>query len=234
MSKIPPITTGKRRRKPPRKPIIKVKLDKPVEHTPRSERNSSSKTAPVIAFESQQRERSVRLRSIWYEENKAQIKSLTLKQRAFLKAYTEELTITGAANRIGIDQTCHIVWKRISPTYRALFEDLKEYVVESLEGEVFRRAYHGVQKTVYYQGEPCGIEVNFSDTLAMFLLRAANPEKYRERSQMDMNIKPVDADINPAFRSVSVEALREIRKVLEEDQLKHKLIENGDSEQKSA
>src|SRR5215468_7479743 len=55
-------------------------------------------------------------------------------------------------------------------------------VAEILEDEAIRRAVEGVPKGVHYQGQECGTETVYSDGILMFLLRGANPEKYRERT----------------------------------------------------
>lgn len=52
---------------------------------------------------------------------------------------------------------------------------------ELLEQEAERRAYHGVEKPVFYKGMQCGSVQEYSDTLLMFVLRARRPEVYRER-----------------------------------------------------
>jgi hypothetical protein len=46
--------------------------------------------------------------------------------------------------------------------------------------EVYRRAYEGVEKPVSYQSVQCGSIKEYSDAMAMFILRAVCPEKYRE------------------------------------------------------
>ncbi|CAN0502903.1 unnamed protein product, partial [Discosporangium mesarthrocarpum] len=42
------------------------------------------------------------------------------------------------------------------------------------------RAYHGVEETVWHRGEAVGTRRRYSDQLLMFLLRAHQPEVYRE------------------------------------------------------
>lgn len=180
---------------------------------------------PRPDFVAQQHERSLRRRTTWYDLHKEDFRTLTVKQKSFLKAYTEELTIHGALHVTGMHPTAHYTSMKVNPIYKRLFDDLREYVVEALEGEGFRRAYHGVKEYVYFQGNICGEKQIFSDTLLMFLLRAANPDKYRERSTMDLNVKPQDGDLDPALRSVSRDTLRKIRLLVEEDQRKALIIE---------
>lgn len=58
--------------------------------------------------------------------------------------------------------------------------------VLGLEDEAHRRAFEGVDKPVFYQGDECGTIREYSDTLAIFLLKAHNPEKYRENSKVEL------------------------------------------------
>lgn len=199
----------------------------PQKRKARADRKASE---PIVVGETvvQKRKALARdRRQTWFGMHSDEMKFLSIKQRGFLKAYTEELTIAGAIRVTGVDHTAHHYWMRSHGVYKRLFEDLREFVVEALEGEAFRRSYHGVTEAVFYQGEVCGSKTNYSDTLLMFLLRAANPDKYRERSTMDLNVKPIDADIAPALKQMSRETLRKIRELVEQDQLQNKLIESG-------
>lgn len=59
---------------------------------------------------------------------------------------------------------------------------------ESLEDEAVRRARDGVDEPVFYQGVQCGTVRKYSDTLLIFLLKGAKPEKYRERTDSKMEL----------------------------------------------
>lgn len=58
-----------------------------------------------------------------------------------------------------------------------------ETAAEVLEQEAWRRAVTGTLKPVYQGGEQVGTVREYSNTLMIFLLKGANPEKYRERVQ---------------------------------------------------
>lgn len=45
-----------------------------------------------------------------------------------------------------------------------------------------RRAHEGVKKAVYYKGKVVGYETEFSDSLMITMLKATDPEKFRDRS----------------------------------------------------
>ena len=53
-----------------------------------------------------------------------------------------------------------------------------------LEPEAIRRAVEGVEKAVYYQGEPVGTVREYSDTLLIFLLKGWKSDRYKERREV--------------------------------------------------
>lgn len=58
----------------------------------------------------------------------------------------------------------------------------KAMAADHLEAEAIRRAYDGVEEPVgWYQGSPGGTVTKYSDTLMIFLLKGAKPDKYVER-----------------------------------------------------
>ena len=57
-----------------------------------------------------------------------------------------------------------------------------------LEDEAIRRAKDGVrEKPVYQGGKLVGHVQEYSDTLLIFLLKGARPEKYRDRVQQELS-----------------------------------------------
>jgi len=80
--------------------------------------------------------------------------------------------------------------------------------VEGLEAEVHRRAFEGVDKPVTFQGRIYDTYKEFSDTLAIFLLKAHAPDKYRERSEVKIDAADLAAAIVTArVRDVAPESL---------------------------
>jgi len=113
-------------------------------------------------------------------------KGLTPNQRAFLKAFAESGLVGLAAKAADIDRGLHARWLKSSAAYRVAFETAHERAIETMEEEARRRAVEGVQEAVYYEGKVCGHRLRYSDNLLMFLLKAARPEKYVERSLVEM------------------------------------------------
>lgn len=106
------------------------------------------------------------------------------KQNAFLRAYAEHGTITHSARAAGIAPAYHYNWLDIDPDYPAKFKEAHQEAVEALELEARRRAVNGVEEpTGWYKGEPGGFVKRYSDTLLIFLLKGALPDKYKDRHE---------------------------------------------------
>lgn len=75
-------------------------------------------------------------------------------------------------------------WKREDPEFAAEWEAALALGVEAMEDEAKRRAFTGYDEPVYQGGRKVGEIRRYSDMLAVRLLSAHAPEKYRERSDM--------------------------------------------------
>ena len=125
------------------------------------------------------------------------------KKRAFLAAYSECGIITAAVEAAQVARASHYVWMEHDEEYALAFTQAKEVAIEHMEAEARRRAVAGVNEPVIYQGKLQGVWVDeegqtvsaytpgatqipltikkYSDTLLIFMLKAARPEKYRDR-----------------------------------------------------
>ena len=85
--------------------------------------------------------------------------------------------MTAACKGAGITREMAYVHKKAMPDFAAAWEDAKEAAIEILEAEAWQRARKQ------------------SDTLMIFLLKSYKPEKYKERTEVDLtsNGKPSDA-----------------------------------------
>ncbi|WP_207706576.1 hypothetical protein [Desulfallas thermosapovorans] len=111
----------------------------------------------------------------------AKYRTLQQKKRAFLAAFAEVGNITRAAEIAGIDRKNHYDWMKNDPDYPELFYEADQQACDRLEQEARRRAVEGVQKPVFQGGKQVGVVQEYSDTLLIFLLKGAMPEKYKER-----------------------------------------------------
>ena len=116
---------------------------------------------------------------------------LTAKKRRFLNAMARMATITHAARAAGVTRQTVYNWQDTDRRFGELFDLAKEVAADRLEAEVYRRAFEGVREPVIYRGrvvkDSCGKDLfitRHSDTLAIFLLKAMRPKKYRERFEV--------------------------------------------------
>jgi hypothetical protein len=98
----------------------------------------------------------------------------------------------------------------------------------TLEDEAVRRAHEGLRKPVWYKGKIVGYETEYSDTLLLAVLKANNPDKFRDRIEQ-VNIQDIDPDkltpemldklaehlINKALAGKSPEEAAETRRRIE-------------------
>jgi len=108
------------------------------------------------------------------------------KAEAFFAALAETANVTKACAAIAITRRTAYNWREADPEFAAGWDRAMKAAVLGLEDEAHRRAFEGLDKPVFYQGSECGAVREYSDTLAIFLLKAHNPEKYRENSKVEL------------------------------------------------
>ena len=151
------------------------------------------------------------------------------RQRAFLAAYCVCGTITRAADFAGICAVTHRNWLLNNPDYAKAFERAKQIFADRLECEILERALHGWEEPVIHHGKLCTYIDNAtgkerpltvrkkSDRLLMFAAKALLPEKYRDRFDINTNVRNVDR--------AEIEKLRETLRALQEDEEVAKALE---------
>lgn len=68
--------------------------------------------------------------------------------------------------------------------FAAAWDEALDTAIDAMEYEGWRRSIKGTLKPVFYKGDEVGAIREYSDTLLIFFLKAARPEKYRERYDM--------------------------------------------------
>lgn len=136
----------------------------------------------------------------------APLDELEPRQRAFLAAYTKLGNQSAAARASKLNRRSHAIWmKKEGPNgdaYRQAYQNARLEAIGEMEAEARRRAMEGARDLVTHNGQPVFVWVKngavvpektkgaklqplyttkFSDTLLMFLLKGAKPEKYRDR-----------------------------------------------------
>jgi len=105
-----------------------------------------------------------------------------LKKRRVLERYAETGSISMASQHAGVSSWTHLKWKAKDRSFAAAHEDALTIAMDVVEHEARERALKGRLEPVYYAGKPCGAIRRYSDTLLMFLLKAARLEKYRDNN----------------------------------------------------
>lgn len=122
----------------------------------------------------------------------------TPKQRwkaIFLAALSASPNVTAAARQARKNRQYVYEVRDADPDFKRAWDDAIEQSMDMLDGEMYRRAFEGTTKPVFYQGVECGGIQEFSDGLAMFMAKAHRPEKYREQLDLRVTGKDVDAAI---------------------------------------
>lgn len=136
---------------------------------------------------------------------------------ALIAAFGETGAITYAIKAAGVSKQSHYNWLKSDEVYAQAIADAEEAAFELLEQEARRRAFAGVDEPVFQQGKQVGTVRKYSDTLLIFLMKGARPEKYRDnvnvRSEV-VNVDSIDAEIRRLEGELST--VQQAKKVREE------------------
>lgn len=112
------------------------------------------------------------------------IKWTPKKQAEFLAGLAQGYPVVRAAKRCNVSPSLVYERRQADPEFAAAWDEALEQGTQVLEEEARRRAVEGVtkEKGIYYRGDLIGteIEIEYSDTLLMFLLKGRRPDVYRE------------------------------------------------------
>jgi len=105
------------------------------------------------------------------------------KKAAMLAAYAKCGVVARACKFADVGRTTHYEWLNDDAEYRAAFSEAHKTAIEYLESVAHRRATKGWLEPVFHKGAVCGHVRRFSDTLLIFMLKGAAPDKYRDRME---------------------------------------------------
>jgi hypothetical protein len=112
--------------------------------------------------------------------------SLTFNQCKFLAAFSRCGVLTRAADLTGIWRSNHRIWIH-DPVYKRAFDYCKDEARDIVEWEIRKRAVEGWDEPVYYKGSVCGTIRRFSDSLAIFHMKALDPERYGDKVRQELS-----------------------------------------------
>lgn len=118
---------------------------------------------------------------------------------AFCAALAETCNVGKACKAVGIARQTAYEWRSEIPFFADAWDKAMKVGVSALEDEAHRRAFEGIDEPIVHQGVVMNTKKAYSDTLAIFLLKAHAPEKYRDNIRQEITGAdggPVKAQIN--------------------------------------
>lgn len=109
---------------------------------------------------------------------KARTVSLPVRKACFLEVLRQTGNVSRAAREAGLSSSTVYAHRAKQPKFARDWDAAVAEALDNLEAELVDRATRGVEKPVYYRGEIVGNVRNYSDALAMFILKARRPEIY--------------------------------------------------------
>ena len=111
-------------------------------------------------------------------------------QAAFLEALCDSGNVSESAKIANVSRVFVYEQRRADELFAAAWDDALDQASDLLEKEARRRAHDGWDEPVFgSMGQglgsgQIGMVHKYSDTLLIFLLKGAKPEKYRERHEV--------------------------------------------------
>ena len=111
------------------------------------------------------------------------------KEAEFLEALTTCGNVTRACEIAQVSRRSVYEWRDADESFAGAWIAAQRLGTEALEDEATRRAFEGTLRPVFHQGAECGVVREFSDVLMVFLLKARNPDRFKERSATELTGK---------------------------------------------
>jgi hypothetical protein len=111
----------------------------------------------------------------------------TPKKGKFIAELKKTGNVSKAAELAKVARKTVYRWKDDDTKFADAWKAAIDEAADSLEEEARRRAVEGVKKPIYQGGKRIGYVQEYSDTLLIFLLKGAKPDKYRERYENNQN-----------------------------------------------
>lgn len=96
------------------------------------------------------------------------------------------LNVSEAARTCGIAPATAYRWRHTDPTFSIEWDEARDEGIDALEAEARRRAFKGSERPVFHKGDQCGVILDYSDALAMFLLKGYRRSVFGDASKIDL------------------------------------------------
>lgn len=135
------------------------------------------------------------------------------RQQNFLAKYLETGRNDLSIDHADINPATFYRWRNTDPEFEAAYTEARKNVIAILEDAAHKRATKGVKRAVYWKGELIGFERHFSDTLLMFLMKAADGARYGDKVSNthsgEPGAPPIKHDVT--HRGLSAEKVRDLK-----------------------
>jgi hypothetical protein len=129
------------------------------------------------------------------------------RTKRFLEVLAESGIVTVAAQTAGVSRSGVYAHRQLDDAFAQAWEEAEQVAADRLEAEAWRRAVDGVSEPLVSagklvcdaDGQPMVIQ-RYSDNLLALLLRAHRPEKFRDRTAIELDISDRLADRLEAAR----------------------------------
>ncbi len=111
------------------------------------------------------------------------------KDAAFLDTLRDGASVSASCLAAAYGRASVYEWREADEAFKAAWDDAADEGTDRMEDEAYRRAVRGTTKPVFQGGKRVGEVQEFSDTLMIFMLKGRRPEKFKDRSTVDMNAK---------------------------------------------
>lgn len=114
----------------------------------------------------------------------------------FIQKLAETCNVSEACRFAAIGRTTAYEMRDSEPEFAAAWKDAEDEAADKLEREAWRRAVEGTDKPVTFQGEITATYKEYSDRMLELLLKAHRPERYVERSRVE--VTGISAELDAA------------------------------------
>jgi hypothetical protein len=113
------------------------------------------------------------------------------------------MTLKDASEQAGVPRRTVCQWREDDPEFRKQIEAAYDEGTDVLEREAQRRAVEGTEHKFYdKEGNLVNSRVEYSDTLMIMLMKGRRPERYRDKSAVELTGKdgaPLNASLAIEF-----------------------------------
>lgn len=121
------------------------------------------------------------------------------RKMAFLKGFATTGIMKSGCDAAGVSRTAVKQWREL-PWFEEAYQAALEEANDLIENELHRRAVHGVNEPITYQGQPTWIPnphdpngppvmftiKKYSDSLMPLLMKARKPQEYGDKSKVQL------------------------------------------------